>query len=77
MDMENLRTVQPSAQLVPAARQQTIEFPQARMPEHDFGVPERGTTGPVPIGQVMEPLERIIAHPDRNRLITEFFRRYW
>lgn len=40
-------------------------------------VPERGMTGPVPIGQVMEPLRRIIAHPDRNRLLAQFCRDNW
>ncbi len=48
-----------------------------RAPDPDLSVPERGTTGPRPIGEVMEPIRRIIAHPDRNRLMAEFFRRHW
>jgi hypothetical protein len=48
-----------------------------RVPAPDLSVPERGTTGPIPIGDVMNPIRRIIAHPDRNRLIAEFFRRHW
>ena len=47
------------------------------IPEPDLSVPERGTTGPRPIGDIIEPLQRIIAHPDRNRLMAEFFRRHW
>ena len=47
------------------------------VPDPDLSVPERGATGPVPIGQVMEPLQRIIEHPDRNRLLAEFFKRHW
>ena len=50
---------------------------RAQVPDPDLSVPERGATGPVPIGQVMEPIQRIIEHPDRNRLMAEFFRRYW
>jgi hypothetical protein len=49
----------------------------AGVPDPDLSVPERGTTGPVPISDVMEPIRRIIAHPDRNRLMAEFFRRHW
>ena len=48
-----------------------------RTSDPDLSVPERGITGPVPIGEVMEPIRRIIAHPDRNRLIAEFFNRHW
>jgi len=48
-----------------------------RLPDPDLSVPERGTTGPVHIGEVMEPIRRIIAHPDRNRLIAEFCKRHW
>ncbi len=48
-----------------------------RAPNPDLSVPERGTTGPIPIGDVMEPIRKIIAHPDRNRLMAEFFRRHW
>jgi hypothetical protein len=43
----------------------------------DLSVPERGTTGPIPIGDVMEFLRRIIAHPDRGRLMAEFCKRHW
>jgi hypothetical protein len=50
---------------------------EVRVVEPNLSVPERGTTGPIPIGQVMEPLRRIIAHPDRGRLLAEFCRRHW
>ena len=55
---------------LPVRRKQTI-------PDPDLTVPERGTTGPVRVGELMEPIQRIIAHPDRNRLMAEFFRRHW
>lgn len=61
---------------VPAIRQ-THRTRQAAPPDPDLSVPERGATGPVPIGQVMEPLNRIFKHPDRNRLLAEFFNRHW
>ncbi len=44
----------------------------AIVPAPDLSVPERGTTGPVPIGDVLKPLQRIIAHPDRGRLLAKF-----
>ena len=37
-------------------------------------LPPRGTTGPVPVSVYLKPLQKIIMHPDRERLITEFFR---
>lgn len=37
-------------------------------------LPPRGTTGPVPVSALLEPLQRIIHHPDRNRLLAEFFK---
>lgn len=58
--------------VVPAVRQQTIEFPQARIPEHDFGVPEWGTTGPVSIGQVMKPLQRSARTCVRHLIVRIF-----
>ena len=44
----------------------------AREPDPDLSVPERGATGPVPIGEVLQPLQRIIRHPDRGRLLAKF-----
>lgn len=37
-------------------------------------LPPRGTTGPVPVSDLLEPLQQIISHPDRNRLLAEFFK---
>ncbi|WP_240058284.1 hypothetical protein [Bacteroides uniformis] len=37
-------------------------------------LPPRGTTGPVHVSALLEPLQRIIEHPDRNRLLAEFFK---
>lgn len=32
------------------------------------------TTGPVPISALLDPIRRISRHPDRNRLLAEYFR---
>jgi hypothetical protein len=39
-------------------------------------VPPRGGE-PKPIGQLMEPIQRIIKHPNRNRLMAELCKRHW
>lgn len=36
-------------------------------------LPPRGSTEPMPIGMLLEPLRQIIRHPNRNRLLAEFF----
>jgi hypothetical protein len=38
--------------------------------------PPRGARGAVRIGELLAPLQRIIEHPDRNRLLADFARRY-
>jgi len=43
--------------------------PDPIFPEHVRG------GEPKSIGTLMEPIIKIIEHPDRNRLMTEFFRR--
>ncbi len=35
--------------------------------------PPRGTTGPVHISTLLNPLMEICHHPDRDRLLAEFF----
>ena len=45
-------------------------------PSVDIKIPERGSTGPVKIGTLLEPIRQIINHPDRNRLLAEFFKDY-
>lgn len=49
---------------------------QKNIPEIEITMPERGTTGPVRIGKLLEPLQQIINHPDRNRLMAELFKDY-
>ena len=43
-------------------------------PEPAVKLSPRGTTGPVHISKLLEPLQQIIRHPDRNRLLVEFFK---
>ena len=42
----------------------------------EIKMPERGSNGPVKIGTLLEPIRQIINHPDRNRLMAEFFKDY-
>ncbi len=51
----------------PSAAPAVSEMPKIKLPP-------RGTTGPVHISKLLEPLQQIIRHPDRNRLLAEFFK---
>lgn len=56
-------------------------MPQKRVlakktPEIEMTMPEIGSTGPVRIGKLLEPIQQIINHPDRNRLMAQFFKDY-
>ena len=52
---------------IPPAAPAESEIPKIKLPP-------RGTTGPVHISKLLEPLQQIIRHPDRNRLLAEFFK---
>lgn len=52
------------------------KIPVKNIPEIEITMPERGITGPVRIGKLLEPLQQIINHPDRNRLMAELFKDY-
>lgn len=52
------------------------KIPVKNTPEFEIRMPRRGTTGPVRIGKLLEPLQQIINHPDRNRLMAELFKDY-
>ena len=47
-----------------------------RTPEVKITMPERGGTEPVRIGVLLEPIRQIINHPDRDRLLAQFFKDY-
>lgn len=51
----------------PPAAPAVSEMPKIKLPP-------RETTGPVHISKLLEPLQQIIRHPDRNRLLAEFFK---
>lgn len=36
-------------------------------------LPPRGERGTMSIGELLEPLQHIIRHPDRNRLLADYF----
>ena len=43
-------------------------------PEHTRQLPPRNQHGPTIIGELLRPLQGIIRHPDRNRLLADFFK---
>lgn len=48
-------------------RKRTVE------PEPAVKFPPRGTTGPVHISTLLNPILEISRHPDRNRLLVQLF----
>jgi len=52
---------------VPKKRIIRIERPEVRLPSHRTG-------GPVHISTILDPIMEISRHPDRNRLLAEFFK---
>ena len=44
-------------------------------PEPAIKLPPKGTGGPVHISTLLEPILEICHHPDRDRLLAEFFNR--
>lgn len=42
----------------------------------EIRIPGRGATGMVRIGSIIKPIQQIINHPDRNRLMAELFKDY-
>lgn len=45
-------------------------------PEPTVKFPPRGTTGPVHISTLLNPVLEICRHPDRDRLLAELFKEY-
>ncbi|MCI6048934.1 MULTISPECIES: hypothetical protein [Bacteroidaceae] len=43
-------------------------------PEPAAKFPPRGTTGSVHVSTLLDPILEICRHPDRNRLLAEFFK---
>ena len=52
---------------VPKKRIVRIDKPEVRLPS-------RRTGGPVHISTILDPIMEISRHPDRNRLLAEFFK---
>lgn len=47
--------------------------PRVQVPEPDMKFPPRGS-GPVHISALLNPILEISRHPDRNKLLAEFFK---
>lgn len=50
--------------------------PVKETPAIKINIPEKDCTGPVRIGKLLEPVQQIMDHPDRNRLMAELFKDY-
>lgn len=66
--MEQTRT---NTETLPAIRRKQAVPPDPLIPEHVRG------GEPKSIGSLMKPIRQIIKHPDRNRLLADFFDRNW
>ena len=63
--------------ILPKARIFINRTPEVKcQPSVDIKIPEIGSAGPVKVGTLLEPIRQIIKHPDRNRLLAEFFKDY-
>lgn len=45
-------------------------------PDPVIEIPPRGGE-PKSIGQLLEPIQAIIKHPDKDRIMADFFNRFW
>ena len=50
--------------------------PKVHVPQSSIKLSPRGTIGPVHISKLLSPIQEICRHPDRNRLLAEFFSEY-
>ena len=62
------RQPSPAPMRMPVARK-----PRVQVPEPAMKFPPRGS-GPVHISALLNPILEISRHPDRNRLLAEFFK---
>lgn len=64
-----IMTAAQPAVTIPAPKKRIvrIEKPEVRLPS-------RRTGGPVHISTILNPIVEISRHPDRNRLLAEFFK---
>lgn len=46
---------------------------RVKIAEPEIKLPPRGSRGPVHISELLNPILEISKHPDRNRLLAEFF----
>lgn len=46
---------------------------RVKVAEPEIKLPPRGSRGPVHISERLNPILEISKHPDRNRLLAEFF----
>ena len=49
---------------------------RVKVTEPEIKLPPRGSRGPVHISELLNPILEISKHPDRNRLLAEFFNQW-
>lgn len=69
----NPRTAMSATPGIPATSMQPV-LDTAKVETADFCLPARGTCGPITVGELLQPLRRIVRHPERNRLLAEFLK---
>lgn len=60
---------------VPMAQKPMVRKKGVKVAEPEIKLPPRGSRGPVHISELLNPILEISRHPDRNRLLAEFFNR--
>lgn len=62
---------------VPIAPMQkpVVRKKRVKVAEPEIKLPPRGSRGPVHISELLNPILEISRHPDRDRLLAEFFNR--
>ncbi len=66
-NIDGIRLVMPCIQPLRNPEPETVH-------STDISLPPRGTRGPVRVGELIAPLQRIIEHPNRNNLLADFVR---
>lgn len=66
-NIDGIRPVMPCIQPLRNPEPETVH-------STDILPPPRGTRGPVRLGELIAPLQRIIEHPNRDNLLADFVR---
>ena len=59
--------------VIPGINNKRTPAVKKKLPETRFKLPPRGTTGPILIGTVINPILKMSDKPNRNELLAELF----